>query len=141
MKIRLYGLHYQMEKFDFFFGLCLAIETLSISDLLATQLQERNLSAYEGKELAKRAIVTLNAMKHEFSKFWVETQEKAEKSGVEKPTLPRQAKKPARFRLDDENENASSSVKEYYEKIYFKVGSGLVKPCCTTPVLTTDRKI
>jgi len=41
--------------------------------------------------------------------------------------LPRQAKKPARFRLDNENENASSSVKEYYEKIYVSAFENVTK--------------
>ena len=78
MKCCLYGMLYQMEKFEFFFGLCLSVETLAVTDLLATQLQQKDLSAYEGKELAKKAIITLNALKLEFSKFWEETQEKAE---------------------------------------------------------------
>ena len=119
MKCRLYGMLYQMEKFEFFFGLCLSVETLAVTDLLATQLQQKDLSAYEGKELAKKAIITLNALKLEFSKFWEETQEKAENCGVEKPELPRQSRRPARFReFFDASEEKSLSVKDYYEKIY-----------------------
>ena len=120
MKAHLYGFLYQMGKFEFFFGLSLAIETLAVSDLLATQLQERNLSAYEGKELAKKSISTLNVMKQEFSKFWTETTEKAKKLGVEKPSLPRPSNKPVRYRnkSDSESESAPTTVEEYYEKIY-----------------------
>ena len=44
MRARLYGLCYQMKTFEFLFGLSLAIETLAVTDLLATQLQAKDLS-------------------------------------------------------------------------------------------------
>ena len=86
--------------FDFFL-LCLATETLAITVQLASQLQSVKLCAYEGKELAKNAIVTLKALKLEFKKFWTNVTASAEKLGVGKPKLKRQAQPPLKF----QNEN------------------------------------
>ena len=61
MSQSLYGLCYQMKMFVIFFFLCLAFQTLAITDQLASQLQSVKLCAYEGKELVKIAIVILNA--------------------------------------------------------------------------------
>ena len=46
-----------------FFILCFAIETLAITDQLASQPQSVKLWAYEGKELGKNAIAIFNAWK------------------------------------------------------------------------------
>ena len=51
MKSRLNGAMYQMKKFNFLFAICLAKEILFITDNLAKALQERNLSASQGREL------------------------------------------------------------------------------------------
>jgi hypothetical protein len=118
MKARLYGLGYMMKKFDFYFGVSLAIQTLAQTDLLATQLQRKDLSAYEGKELAKKTIVALKALKLEFESFWNDTVAKAEKIDIEEPKLPRQARKPFRFRVPGQTEEISENVKEHYSKIY-----------------------
>jgi len=48
-----------MKQYSFLFGLSLAIEVLSVTDILATQLQDKTLSAYDGKRLAEKCIITL----------------------------------------------------------------------------------
>ena len=78
-----------MKMFEHFFGLCLAIETLSITDQLATQLQSVKLCAYEGKELAKSAIATLKVLKLEFENFWANVTASADELGVGKPLINR----------------------------------------------------
>ena len=52
------------------FGLSLAIETLAVSDLLAAQLQSKDLSAQSGKELGHMTITTLYGLKLEFERFY-----------------------------------------------------------------------
>ena len=113
MKTRLYGLVYQMKQFSFLFGLSLAIEILSITDLLATQLQDKTLSAYDGKKLAEKCIITLKAMTLEFDSFWDKIVTKANELEVENTKLPRKVVKPLRFRdfADDTTENAPTTKK------------------------------
>ena len=48
-----------MKTFEFLLGLSLAIETLAVTDLLATQLQAKYLSAQSGKEMGHMAIKKL----------------------------------------------------------------------------------
>ena len=128
MKNRLYGLCYQMKMFEHFFGLCLAIETLAITDQLATQLQSVKLCAYDGKELAKNAIATLKVLKLEFEKFWANVTASADELGVGKPRLKRKAQPPLRF----QNENlivapGPSTAKDYYEEIYLDAFENIIK--------------
>ena len=128
MKNRLYGLCYQMKMFEHFFGLCLAIETLAITDQLATQLQSVKLCAYDGKELAKNAIATLKVLKLEFEKFWANVTASADELGVGKPKLKRKAQPPLRF----QNENlivapGPSTAKDYYEEIYLDAFEYIIK--------------
>ena len=53
MKARIDGVFHTMMRFDFFFGLSLAIEILGQTDELATALQYKNLSAVQGKKYLK----------------------------------------------------------------------------------------
>ena len=93
MKSRLNGAMYQMKKFNFLFAICLAKEILIITDNLAKSLQERNLSASQGKELYKITAKTLETMKTEgFEKFWQDTLKLSEKLAIECPELKRKRK-------------------------------------------------
>ena len=111
-----------MKQFSFLFGLSLAIEILSITDLLATKLQEKTLSAYDGKKLAEKCIITLKAMTLEFDSVWDKIVTKANELEVENTKLPRKVVKPLRFRdfADDTTENAPTTEKEYFENIYIE---------------------
>ena len=65
------------------------------------------ISVYELKELAKKIIVALKELKLEFVSFWNDTVAKAEKIEFEEPKLPRQARKPFKFRVQGETEEIS----------------------------------
>ena len=67
----------------------LAIETLAVTDLLAIQLQAKDLSAQSGKELGHMAITTLYGLTLEFERFWTRVLAKAEEFGIEEPKLPK----------------------------------------------------
>ena len=97
MKARLYGLCYQMKTFKFLFGLSLAIETLAVTDLLATKLQAKDLSAQSGKEMGLMAIKTLVGLKSEFERFWSQVLAKAQELKIGEPKLPRKKLQPSRF--------------------------------------------
>ena len=97
MRARLYGLCYQMRTFEFLFGLSLAIETLAVTDLLATQLQAKDLCAQSGKVMGQMAIKTLVGKKSEFERFWSQALAKAQELKIGEPKLPRKKLQPSRF--------------------------------------------
>lgn len=124
MKSRLNGAMYQMKKFNFLFAICLAKEILIITDNLAKSLQERNLSASQGKELYKITAKTLETMKTEgFEKFWQDTLKLSEKLAIECPELKRKRKKPAKFldSSDEDEERFPNSPKEHFQNIFFEI--------------------
>jgi hypothetical protein len=118
MKAGLYGLCYQMKTFEFLFGLSLAIETLAVTDLLATQLQAKDLSAQSGKEMGHMAIKTLVGLKSEFARFWSQVLAKAQELRIEEPKLPRKKLKPSRFFEKKEGSDSPETAKQHYEKMF-----------------------
>ena len=118
MKACLYGLCYQMKTFEFLFGLLLAIETLAVTDLLATQLQAKDLSAQSGKEMGHMAINTLVGLKSEFERFWSQVLAKAQEIKIGELKLPRKKLKPSIFFEKKEGSDSPETAKQRYEKMF-----------------------
>ena len=125
MKSRLNGVKSQMLNFKFFFSVCLAKEILMLTDNLARKLQQKSVSASEGKEMYKSTVLTLEAIKSsDFEKFWSNTLKKSQELHLKIPVLDRPRRVPERF-LDssDEEENDSElpqTRKDAYKKIYYE---------------------
>ena len=62
---------------------------MAVTDLLATQLQAKDLSAQSGKEMGLMAIKTLVGLKSEFERFWSQVLAKAQELKIGEPKLPR----------------------------------------------------
>ena len=110
------------------FGLSLAIETLAVTDLLATQLQAKDLSAQSGKELGHMAITTLIGLKLEFERFWTQVLAKAEEFGIEEPKLPRKKLKSSRFFEKKEESDFPETAKQHYEKMFIEAFDKNIEP-------------
>ena len=128
-RAKIIGNQSQMYTFDFYFSMCIAIEVIGQSDILARALQNPNLSASEGKILAENTILTLKAKRSDekFELFWNENLEESKKLEISDPVLKRIIKPPARF--VDENAPTVSppqTPKEYYKRIYFEAIDKLV---------------
>ena len=122
LKARLYGVLHQMKTFDFFFGLKLAYGILQHTDNLAKALQKSDLSASEGYHMAMSTIKTLEFLKSDenFSSFWNEVKEEAEKNDVEEPILGRKRSRPAKVAKALPTIENFSTVEEKYKSNYMK---------------------
>lgn len=124
MKARVIGVSSVMSNFSFFFGCALGECVLRLTDHLSRSLQDPNLSAAEGQEIAADTVTTLKKDRNEanFDLFWEHTLLRKVGLDVNDPVLPRKRKIPARF------EHGSSSThsffetpKEFYRQKYLNV--------------------
>ena len=71
MKYRIQGVRFQMLQFETYFPISLAKIILLQTNNLATALQQKKISATEGKELYKVTAKTLLKIRNEtFDQFW-----------------------------------------------------------------------
>ena len=71
MKYGIQGVRFQMLQFETYFAISLAKIILLQTDNLATALQQKKISATEGKELYKVTAKTLLKIRNEtFDQFW-----------------------------------------------------------------------
>ena len=96
----------------------MAIETLAVTDLLATQLQAKYLSAQSGKEMGHMAINTLVGLKSEFERFWSQVLAKAQEIKIGELKLPRKKLKPSIFFEKKEGSDSPETAKQRYEKMF-----------------------
>ena len=80
---------YQMEKFEYFFGVSLASLIFGHSDNLSKTLQHTYISAVEGQSVAKMSVKTLEVMRSDtqFDLFWSKVLREASRLDVDDPTL------------------------------------------------------
>ena len=73
-KARIIGVQTQMNKFNYFFGVKLAILLLRHSDDLSTTLQRPKLSASQVQSIARKTVITLEKLRDDdyFLLFWKE---------------------------------------------------------------------
>ena len=72
LRIKMEGVLYNMNKFEFFFSTSIGYKLLVQSDNLAKSLQTKGLTACEGQHMAKNTITSLKSLKsdEEFDTFW-----------------------------------------------------------------------
>ena len=99
-KARLNGVITGIQKFEYFFAICLAYKILKHTDSLASALQTKGLTAVEGKKMFENQIALFQSLKttEKFEEFWENTTKKATDRDVDEPMLPKAPRKPpARF--------------------------------------------
>lgn len=99
-KARVHGVNAQMTSFDFFFGVSLAVIILGHSDALSTSLQCKDLSACQGKRLARMTVKALSSIRSEdaWDLHWRKTLQASDKiPEIGDPILPRRRRAPARI--------------------------------------------
>ena len=123
IKTRLIGVLTQMQNFEFYFGIVLAELFLKHGDNLSRTLQNPNLSAAEGQEVARLTVATLQSVRNErdFDLFWCKVlKNNIEKLDVNEHSLPRQRKVPRRFEIGESEPSFSSTPKQYYRRVYYE---------------------
>lgn len=99
VKSRITGVRYQMETFDFYFGVQLGNLVLRHSDNLSKTIQKPTLSAGDCQSLASLSIKTMQKLRSDdsFDLFWTNVNSKADKLEIGPPELPRKRRRPTRF--------------------------------------------
>ena len=74
IQARIIGIQTQMNKFNYFFGVKLAIRLLRHSDNLSTTLQDPKLSASQAQSIAQNIVIILEKLRDDdyFLLFWKE---------------------------------------------------------------------
>ena len=96
MKYLIQGVRFQMLQFETYFPISLAkIILLQTNNLATTALQQKKISATEGKELYKVTAKTLLKIRNEtFDQFWEQTLKESKELSIEDPKLKRKEKIP-----------------------------------------------
>ena len=121
IKSRIIGVKYQMETFNYFFGVSLGALIFGHSDNLSKTLQHTYISAVEGQSIAQMSIQTLQKLRSEsqFDLFWLKINRNATELDIPEPSLPRKRKRPSRFESGNAPPEFPESPKLHYRQLYF----------------------
>ena len=115
-----------MNKFNYFFGVKLAILLLRHSNNPSASLQSPKLSASKAQSIARESIIALEKLRDDnsFLVFWKDVLTESKQSDIDEPALGRNRKASPRI----ENDHSHSSIGFFHEKvddfarkIYFEV--------------------
>ena len=110
------GVRYQMETFDYFFGVQLGNLVLRHSDNVSKTIQKPTLSAGDCQSLAKSSLKMMEKLRMDdsFDLFWINLNSKAEKLEITPPKLPRKRRRPSRFDNGIAEHEFPTDVKTHY---------------------------
>lgn len=80
-----------MQKFEYYFGICLGDLILCHNDNLSKTLQKTDISASGGQEIAKMTLSSLRSDEN-FEFFWERVIKTAKDLDISDPLLPRPRK-------------------------------------------------
>ena len=125
-KARIIGVQTQMNKFNHFFEVKLAILLLRHSDNLGTTLQNPKLSASQAQSIARKTVITLEKLRDDdyFLLFWKEVLTESRQLDIDEPALGRKRK--ASRRIEDDYSHSSigffhEKFEDFARQIYFEV--------------------
>lgn len=115
------GLLALMAKFSTYFGIRMAYQLFSITDLLATQLQTKESSCSNAHSSTQMTIDCLSAIRTEskFTAFYEEVCASAEDLQCDEPKLPRKRKAPRRYD-DGSTPHIFEDCTSYFRQQYFE---------------------
>ena len=124
MKVKVSGLTHNMKKFKFLFGCVLGENILRQLDQLSQSLQNPNLSALEGYNMACLVVETLQKDRTDeaFNLFYDLVQSRKDELGVDSPKPARKKMRPVKI-TDYGNADTAhhpSEPKEHYKRVYFQ---------------------
>ena len=107
-----------MSKYDLLFGLYLYEKILKITDNLSKIIQNESMSASVAQSIAQQTVLTLRCMRDDL--FYQHVDCLRQRTDIEEPSLPRRRKVPRQFKVGDGENYHSSTVEEYYRKLYYE---------------------
>ena len=122
MRSRIIGVEFQMQKFEFLFGVLLGALLLSHSDNLSKSLQHKSMSAAEGQQVARLTLEVLKKLRtsDNFQLFFAKVTSYQKKFLLEDPSLPRKRHAPARIEVGSSSGYFPSTVEDHYRAIYYE---------------------
>ena len=119
---RIIGVQAQISQFSFLFGLMLAEQVLLHTGNLSKTLQNPNLAAIEGEQIAQLTRSTLLLMRTDdnYELFWARLLKLHDEFAVGEPTMPRKRKAPARYEDGAASSEFPSCPKAYYKQIHYE---------------------
>ena len=129
MKARIIGVEHQMAQFPFLFGCTLGENILRQTDILSKALQNPELSAVEGQELATSVVSLLESRRNDekFEAFWDDLICKTEMLEVEGPKLERPRKRPQRYDNNSNTTQQSDDPKDNFRRQYFEAYDRIIE--------------
>ena len=105
-----------MNKFNYFFGVKLAIILLWHSDNVSTTFQSPKLSTSQAQSIARKTVIALEKLRDNdyFLLFWKEVLTESRQLDIDEPALRR--KREASRRIEDDYSH--SSIGFFHEKFY-----------------------
>lgn len=100
-RCRITGVQFQMQSFDFLFGLLLGEAIFKHTDNVSKTLQSPSISAAEGQHVAELTCKTLDKIrnKESFGAFWKKALQYQNTLNVSDPVLPRKREAPSRYEI------------------------------------------
>ena len=110
-----------MEKFSTLFGFRLAHTVFSAAEQVSYALQKKAISIQDALFAVDAAKAYFKRIRshQEFDRFFDATIQLAEQHGIDKPELPRNRRRPARYQEGSESYQFSTA-RDYYRHIYFE---------------------
>ena len=125
-KARIIGVQTQMNKFNYIFGVKLAILLLRDNGNLSATLYNSKLSSSKAQSIARECIITLEKLRDNdyFLLFWKEVLTESKQSDVDERDLGRKRK--ASPRIEDDHSHSSigffhEKIEDFARQIYFEV--------------------
>ena len=139
VKSRITGVSYQIETFDFYFGMQLGILVLRHCDNLSKAIQKPNLSAGDCQSLASLSTKTMQKLCSDdsFDLFWTNVNSKADKLEIGPPELLRKRRRSVRFFIGNAEPEFPTEVKSHSRQTYFKAFDTVIG-CLEKPFLQGD---
>ena len=122
MRAKISGVALLMERFDFFFGICLGRVLFRHTDNLSKALQKKDVSASEGQPLASmvKSMLTCLHSDASFELFWESVNAKSQLLEVNEPRLPRKRKQPQRFETCNAPAEFHGDTAAHYWAVYYE---------------------
>ena len=119
---RIAGVQYQINSFDYLFGVSVGECILKHTDNLSKTLQNPKLTANDAHTIADLTHKTLERLRNDktFDMFWERVILRQTKLGLNEPTLPRKRHAPARYEVGSGSSHFHESPLVYYRTKYYE---------------------
>ena len=120
VKSHIIGVKFQMETFNFYFGMKVAGLILKMTNNLSATLQHSFMSASAGQEVAVGTVHTLEKMRsnHDWQLFWKCVCKEEKRLRLPEPRTPRKKRKPICYEVGNAEPEFAKTPEKYFHQIW-----------------------